>query len=243
MTDIAATIETFVELVTDFQVELDATSDQQLSDMKYHLYLVPASQQWEVIFEYVHPPGIEYTTSAPDMEPIYNGELTDSQRGQHILQSVVDEEFPLAAIAGPITVVMLPRYNERALNSTFDRMLPRLRTAARLLSKPDDEAVDESGADAGDTERSDFASATDTVPTEYCDAGKKPIGPLEGSGAGLAKLVTRRPNAKRDDLLRRHVGESVFVRKIGERKFEVYFRKEVEYEAAKKPLVTAPNNT
>jgi len=150
MTDIAATIETFVELVTDFQVELDATSDQQLSDMKYHLYLVPASQQWEVIFDYVHPPG-PHSASEPDMEPIYNGELTDFQRGQHILQSVVDEEYPKPAIAGPLTMVLLERQCERTLSSTFERMLPRLRTAARLLSSPDDEAVDESGADAGES--------------------------------------------------------------------------------------------
>ena len=243
MTDIARTVETFVELAADFQIELDATSDQELSDMKYHLYLVPASKQWEVMYEYVYPP-FKLRPAEPDMEAIYNGDLTDFQRGQQILRSVVDEEYPMPAIAGPITQAMLPRYSERKLSSAFSRMLPRLRTAARLLSCPDDEVVDESSADTGDSVRSEFALATATIPPAFRDNTNAPIGPLVGSGTALAKAVTGRKNATRKVLWRCYNNGQVFVKNASHsREFEAYFHTWEKHNAAKGKLKTATNNT
>jgi hypothetical protein len=69
----------------------------------------------------------------------------------------------------------------------------------------------------------EFTHAAESIPNNYCDNTRQPIGPLEGSGAKLARAVTGRNVAKKSDLLKRHT-KQVFVRQTGERAFEVYFR-------------------
>lgn len=99
----------------------------------------------------------------------------------------------------------------------------------------------------------EFANATDPVPDRYFKDYR-----LVGNAAELAKAITTNGNARKADLLRKHLGE-VFVRQLGRlgtRSFEAFFRScsSIQFDKAKERLekarsaaprskVTASNDT
>ncbi len=118
-------------------------------------------------------------------------------------------------------------------------MQQQLRTDKLLNpSEVADEIKRASGSESG----GEFAVATATVPDAYCDEGKNPIGPLEGSAAELASAIMDVPNRRKSDLLRRHKSGAVFVKQLTERRCQVYFPKIREFQQAKERLTT-PNDT
>lgn len=81
-----------------------------------------------------------------------------------------------------------------------------------------------------------YAKATDPVPEGYKEQGQF-CGPLEGNKTALARVITRNPKAKPQDLLKHHGGK-VFVRELRDRKVEAFFRTLREYHDARARLTS-----
>lgn len=90
------------------------------------------------------------------------------------------------------------------------------------------------GAHAKPNQASPFANPTDEVPEFFCEDGR-PCGPLEGNKTNLARAVTRNPKAKPEKLQSLH-GNKVFVRELGPRLFEAFFRSFKEKQTAEQWL-------
>lgn len=92
-------------------------------------------------------------------------------------------------------------------------------------------SVTDSAKRVASVNRIAFAETTANVPEYYKENGRL-CGPLVGNKTALAKAVTANPKAK-PDVLHRHHGKKVFVRKISDRSFEVFFRTFKDFQAAK----------
>ncbi len=153
-----------------------------------------------------------------------------------IRQQLNKINVPWFAPGDELTAEILER---RVPDWLFDKVgLPRESTLEMNPSEVADEIKRASGSESG----GEFAVATATVPDAYCDEGKNPIGPLEGSAAELASAIMDVPNRRKSDLLRRHKSGAVFVKQLTERRCQVYFPKIREFQQAKERLTT-PNDT
>ncbi len=77
----------------------------------------------------------------------------------------------------------------------------------------------------------EFAGATDAVPAAYCEDGR-PCGPLAGNIADCVNALKWVKKARRADLLKLHQSGRVWVRQVGERQFELFFRSRTELQNA-----------
>jgi hypothetical protein len=77
----------------------------------------------------------------------------------------------------------------------------------------------------------EFARATDKVPEKYREDGQ-PCGPLVGNIADCVNALKWVKKARRADLLKLHQNERVWVRQVGDRQFELFFRSRTELQNA-----------
>jgi hypothetical protein len=82
----------------------------------------------------------------------------------------------------------------------------------------------------------EFARATDKVPAEYCDENGEAFGPLEGSAKAVLRAFKSYKQPRREDLLRLHQSGEVWVRELGTRSVEVFFRSSAKFREASAKL-------
>ena len=96
------------------------------------------------------------------------------------------------------------------------------------VSAADEEANAPAAPEAG----SEFAKATDAVPPGYCDKEGKPFGPLVGSAKACLLAFKNYKHPRREILLKLHQNGEVWVRELGTRSVEVFFRSSAKFQAA-----------
>lgn len=98
------------------------------------------------------------------------------------------------------------------------------------------------GKPSGTCQEEQLAAPSADIPEAFKDNTKSPIGPLVGSGKALAEAVLNRSTARRRDLVQRHTAGAVFVRKMSERRLEVYFTSHADLQAAESRMPVTTNN-
>jgi hypothetical protein len=132
----------------------------------------------------------------------------------------------------PLPVAAWPMKHQREVWETLARAERELREFLRpwpVLKQGEEEEAPATPAVA-----SEFAKATDTVPGAYCDEEGKAYGPLAGSAKAVLRAFKSYAQPRREDLLRLHQSGEVWVRELGTRSVEVFFRTKEKFNEASK---------
>jgi hypothetical protein len=112
-------------------------------------------------------------------------------------------------------------------------------SSSMAIAAPQDQSAAFTAADSRQVSEK-YAKPIDRVPDEFCDDGR-PCGPLEGNASELLRAITGR-KLKPVDLLKRHQNGRLFVQRLSDRKFAVYFQTFKELHDAEKRLTQGRNS-
>ena len=130
--NIASNVSRLIERIEDFS-NMKSAANGQLSEDEYFRWVVPISKLWETVYDSAQ------NHQGTNLSDLIAGRETEHERGISVLTAVL-KTWPFPAIAGQITQVCLPQYDQNLLRKVFVGMLPQLKVASGLLaelSKPD----------------------------------------------------------------------------------------------------------
>ena len=124
--NIASNVSRLIERIEDFS-NMKSAANGQLSEDEYFRWVVPISKLWETVYDSAQ------NHQGTNLSDLIAGRETEHERGISVLTAVL-KTWPFPAIAGQITQVCLPQYDQNLLRKVFVGMLPQLKVASGLLA-------------------------------------------------------------------------------------------------------------